>query len=1043
MIRQIVESSLKLRVLLIAAAAVIMVVGVGELRRMPIDVLPEFAPPYVEIQTEAPGLSANEVEDLVTLNVEELVAGVPWLQTMRSRSVPGLSSVVMIFHRGTDLMRARQMVQERLTLAYALPNASKPPVMMQPMSATSRVAMIGLSSTQVSLIDLSVLTRWTIKPRLLGVPGVANVAVWGDRDRQLQVQIDPQRLRAHGVTQSQIIQTTGNALWISPLTFLEASFPGAGGWIDGPQQRLEVRHVLPLSTPADLAKVTVEGNSSLRLGDVANVVEGHPPLIGDALLTGGPGLLLVVEKLPGANTLEVTRGVEAALAELRPGLPGVQLDASVYRSANFIEMAFGNLSKALLIAAVLGVLILGAVLYDWRAVLISLVVVPLSLVAATLLVRASGGTFNTMVLAGLVMALAVVVDEAIVSVDAVLRRLRKRREEGKGVSTFRLAVEAAVEVRVPLLYATLILLLAVVPVFLMEGVAGAFFTPLALSYTLAVLAAMAVATTVTPALGVLLLRDQPLDRRAAPPVRWLQHRYAPVLARTINAPRTALITAGVITVVGLAAWPWLEQSLLPSFKERYVRIDWVGAPGTSHPAMVRMMTLASHDVQSIPGVSGAYVHVGRAVTGDQVVDVNAGQLWVGIDPKANYDSTVAGIQAVVDGYPGLARRVDSYLTDRIREVLAGSSQSIVIRIYGKKRDVLRAKADEVRQALAPIAGLSDLRVDGYVEQPQVEIQVNLAAAEPYGLKPGDVRRAAATMYAGLNVGFLFEAQKMYDVVVWGTPELRNSVSDIRDLLLDTPRGGHVRLGDVADVRVASSPTVIHHEALQNRIDVLADVRGGDLASVVDAVEDRLDSVEFPVEYYPALLGETVEREAAEDRLLSFALAVAVGILLLLQAAFRSWRVSALFFLALPMALAGGVVGALLDGATVSLGTLIGFLGVLAIAVRHGIMLIKHYQHLEEHEREPFGPALVLRGTRERFAPIVITAVTTAAAMVPLVVLGQIAGLEIVHPIAVVILGGLVTTTIFNLHVVPALYLRFGAKREADLGLLPDTGGVPS
>ncbi|HEV8265297.1 MAG TPA: efflux RND transporter permease subunit [Gemmatimonadales bacterium] len=1041
MMRKIVEQSLRLRVLVIAAAAVTMVVGVGQLERMPVDVLPEFAPPYVEIQTEALGLSANEVEDLVTLNVEEMVAGVPWLQTMRSRSVPGLSSVVMIFQPGTDLMRARQMVQERLTLAYALPNASKPPVMMQPLSATSRVAMIGLSSKTVSLIDLSVLTRWTIKPRLLGVPGVANVAVWGDRDRQLQVQIDPERLRARGVTQSQIIQTAGNALWISPLTFLEASFPGTGGWIDGPQQRLEVRHVLPLSAPGDLAKVTVEGRPSLRLGDVANVVEGHPPLIGDALLTGSPGLLLVVEKLPGANTLEVTRGVEAALAELRPGLPGVELDSSVYRSASFIEMAFANLTKALLIAAVLGVVILGLVLYNWRAALIGLVAIPLSLVTATALVRLAGGTLNTMVLAGLVIALGVVVDEAILSIYAVLRRVRQRREQAGSESGVRIAVEAALAVRGPMLYATLILLLAVVPVFLMQGVSGTFFKPLALSYTLALVAALVVATIVTPALGLLLLRDETLDRRAAPLVRWLQHRYAPMLARTINAPRSALITAGVIAVVGLAAWPWLEQSLLPSFKERYLRIDWIGAPGTSHPAMVRMMGLASAELRSIPGVKAAQVHVGRAVTGDQVVDVNSGQLWVNIDPEADYDATVGAIQEVVDGYPGLTRRVESYLTDRIREVLAGSSQSIVVRIYGKKRDVLRAKAEEVRQALAEIDGISDLRVDGYVEQPQVEIQVNLAAAEPHGLKPGDVRRAAATMYAGLNVGFLFEAQKMYDVVVWGTPELRNSVSDIRDLLLDTPRGGHVRLGDVADVRIASSPTVIYHEALQNRIDVVADVRGSDLAAVVEAVDNRLDEVEFPVEYYPTLLGEAVEREAAEERMLGFALAVAVGILLLLQAAFRSWRLAGLFFLGLPVALAGGVVAALLDGGTISLGTLIGFLGVLALAVRHGIILIRHYQHLEEQEREPFGPALVLRGTREMFASIVITAVTTAAVMVPLIVFGRVAGLEIVHPIAVVILGGLVTATVFNLHIVPALYARFGAKREADLGLLAEGGSA--
>jgi CzcA family heavy metal efflux pump len=1035
MMRRIVEASLRLRVLVIAAAAVIMVVGVGRIRNMPVDVLPEFAPPYVEIQTEALGLSANEVEDLVTLNVEEMVAGVPWLQTMRSRSVPGLSSVVMIFLPGTDLMRARQMVQERLTLAYALPNASKPPVMMQPMSATSRVAMIGLSSKDVPLIDLSVLTRWTIKPRLLGVPGVANVAVWGDRDRQLQVQIDPERLRARGVTQSQVIQTAGNALWISPLTFLEASFPGSGGWIDGPQQRLEVRHVLPLSTPQDLAKVTVEG-SSLLLGDVATVVEGHPPLIGDAVLKDGPGLLIVVEKLPGTNTLEVTRGIEAALAELRPGLDKVELDVSIFRSASFIEASFANLRTALIIAAAIAVLILGALLYDWRAALISLVVIPLAVVAAVVLVGLMGGTINTVVLTGLVIALAAVVDDAILGVDTMLRRVRRREDPTTETGV---VVESTHEVRGPMLYATAILLLAVVPVFLMEGLAGAFFQPLALSFTLALLAAMVVALTITPALGFLLLRRRPLEQRVSPFIAWLQRGYDRMLARTLAAPRRAFVAAVAIVAVGVGVWPLLTQSLLPSFKERYLRIEWAGSPGTSHPEMIRVMSLASRELRSIPGVSGAYAHVGRAITGDQVVDVNAAQLWVGIDPKADYDSTVAAIQEAVDGYPGLANHVQSYLSGRIREVLAGASQSVVVRIFGKKRDVLRAKAEEVRQALASVDGLVDVRVDGYVEQPQVQIQVKLAAAAPHGLKPGDVRRAAATMYAGLNVGFLFEEQKMYDVVVWGTPELRNSISDVRNLLLDTPRGGHVRLGEVADVRIAPAPTVIYHEALQNRIDVVADVRGRDLAAAVDAVEGELDNIQFPVEYYPAVLGESAEREAALERMLGFALAVLIGILLLLQAAFRNWRLALVFLLALPVALAGGVFGALADGGVFSLGSLMGFLGVFAIAVRHGILLIRRYQQIEKREGEPFGPELILRGTRERFAPIVVTVVTTAAAMLPLVVLGEIAGLEIAHPIAVVILGGLVTATLFTLHVVPALYLRYG--RKSGIGFAEDARRV--
>ncbi|HKA58563.1 MAG TPA: efflux RND transporter permease subunit [Gemmatimonadales bacterium] len=1024
MIRHIIEASVRLRVLVVAAAVVVMVLGIGRVRNMPVDALPEFAPPYIEIQTEALGLSATEVENLVTLNVEELLAGVPWLETMRSKSVPGMSSIMMIFEPGTNIWRARQMVQERLTGAYALPNASKAPIMIQPLSATSRVAMIGLSSKTVPLMDLSVLARWTIKPRLLGIPGVANVAVWGDRDRQLQVQFDPDRLAAHGVTQHQIIETTGNSLWISPLTYLEASHPGAGGWLDGPQQRLEVRHVLPISRPKDLARVRIAG-SSLLLGDVANVVEGHPPLIGDAVLSDGPGLLLVIEKLPGANTLEVAKGVDVALSELRHGLPGVDLDPSIYRSASFIETAFSNLGQALVIAAVLAIVLLTVLLHDWRAALISLVTIPLSLVAAGAVVGYMGGTLNTMVLAGMVIALAVVVDEAIVGVDAT--------RHGRGPDQIGRA-------RGPMLFATMILLLAVVPVFLMEGVAGDFFRPLALTYTVALLAALVVALTVTPALAA-VLRRRSLEQRGAGFVGRLQGIYSGILARTIRVPVATLATAVVLIVAGAAIWPLLNQSLLPSFREGYLRIDWVGAPGTSHPEMSRIMTLASRELRKVNGVAGAYVHVGRAVTGDQVVGVNSSQLWVRIAPSADYDATVSAVRSVVNGYPGLAHDVRSYLSGTIREVLAGASQSVVVRIYGKKRDVLRAKADEVREALAPVSGLVDLHVAGYVEQPAVEIQVDLAKADPYGVKPGDVRRAAATMFSGLNVGFLFEEQRVFDVVVWGVPEKRNSVSDIGNLLIDTPRGGHVRLRDVADVRIVPSPTVIHHEALQNRIDVVADVRGRDLATVVDEVESRLDNVEFPVEYYPAVLGESAEREAAEERVMSFALAVGIGILLLLQAAFRSWRMSAAFFLAMPAALAGGVFGALIDGASLSLGSLMGFIGVLAIAVRHGVMLVRHYQDLEEQDGMRFGPELVRRGTEERFMSIIVTSLITMAALLPLVIFGSRTGLEIVHPIAAVMLGGLVTTVVFTLYVVPALYLRFGARREADLGLGTETSEV--
>src|SRR5437879_3765371 len=504
MMRWIVGTSLQFRFLVVGLAAMLMVFGVTRLRDMPVDVFPEFSPPTAEIQTEAIGLAAPEVESLVTLNTEELLAGVPWLKAMRSQSVTGMSSVQLIFEPGTNLMRALQLVQERLILSYLLPNVSQRPVMLNPVSATSRTMMIAVSSRKLSMIELSVLSRWTIKPRLMGVPGVANVSIWGQRERQLQVQIDPEQLQKQKVTLEQIVKTAGDALYVSPLTFLNASFPGTGGWIDTPNQRLGVQHVLPISSPEDLARVPVDG-ASVRLGDVARVVEGHPLLIGAAFHNGGAGLLLLIEKFPGANTLEITRGVETALDALRLGLPGVDVDSRIFRAATFIEMAFENLGIALLLGGVLVVLALGAFMASWRTALICLIAIPLSLLVAAVVLSLRGATLNTMVLAGFVIAMAVIVDDAIIAVEHIGLRLRQRRSEGSDQSIASVIWDASLEVSRPVLYATLIALLAVAPAFFMEGLSGAFFTPLAVSYVLAVVASTVVALTVAPALGLLIL----------------------------------------------------------------------------------------------------------------------------------------------------------------------------------------------------------------------------------------------------------------------------------------------------------------------------------------------------------------------------------------------------------------------------------------------------------------------------------------------------------------------------------------------------------
>jgi CzcA family heavy metal efflux pump len=1044
-IRWTVGWSLKSRSVVLVLAMALLAFGVTQLRSMPVDILPEFTPPTVELQTEALGLSAAEVEELITVPLEQdLLNGVAWLDTIRSESIPGLSRIELIFEPGTDLLRARQVVEERLTQAHALPQVSKPPQMLQPLSSTSRVMMVGLSSKQLSSIEMSVLARWTIRPRLMGVPGVANVAIWGQRERQLQVQPDPERLRKHGVTLNQVVETTGNALAVSPLTFLEASTPGTGGFIDTPNQRLGIRHVLPIVTPDDLAQVAVDGTKrqgtgrALRLGDVAKVVEDHQALIGDAVNGESPGLLLVIEKFPGANTLDVTHGVDDALAALGPGLSGVEVDSSLFRPASFVEAAVGNLTTALLLGALLLVLVFGVFLFQWRSALISVVSVLLSVLAALAVLYLRGATVNAIVLAGLVMALGAIVDDAIVDIENIARRLRQHRQEGGDKPVAKVIFDAAVEVRSPIAYATLIMVVAVLPVFFMEGLAGAFLPPLVLPYLLAIAASMLVALFVTPALSLLLLSRAPLERREPPLARLLQRGYERALAPIVQTPGRALVAGAagmVVVLLGLAMVPLLRQDLAPSFKDTNLLIRLDGAPGTSHPEMTRITTQASKELREIPGVREVGAHVGRAVMSDQVVGVNSSELWISVDPSADYDKTVASIQEVVVGYPGLDSDVLTYPKQRIDAVLGRAHNGLVVRVYGQDLDVLRSKAEEVRKLLAGIDGTADQQVERLVEEPTVEIEVDLAKAQQVGIKPGDVRRAAATMLSGIQVGSLFEEQKVFDVVVWGAPEVRSSLTDIRALLVDVPGGGHVQLGQVADVRVKPALSVIRHDSVSRSLDVTASVSGRSLGSVVSDVEAALKSVRFPLEYHAEVLGDSTDRQAAQQRTLVIAAIAGVVIFLLLQAAYGSWRLATAAFLTLPMALVGGVLAVLATGAVLSLGALVGFVLVLGIAARNGVMLVSHCQHLEQGEGEAFGPGLVMRGARERLSAILLTAVATAFALLPLVVLGNVPGHEILQPMAVVVIGGLVSSTLLNLFVAPALYLGFGSSTEGR----PDAG----
>jgi CzcA family heavy metal efflux pump len=1007
---------------------VLMGYGIIQLPEMAVDVYPEYNPPLVEVQTEALGLSATEVEALLTVPMEaDLLNGVAWLENIYSDSVAGLSSILMVFEPGTDPIRARQMVQERLTEAYALPNVSTPPTMLQPLSTTSRAMMVSLSSDDLSLIDMGVLARWNIAPRLTGVPGVANVAIWGLREWQLQVLVDPEDLQEMGISLNHIIDTTGEALWVSPLSYLASSSPGTAGWIDTPNQRLSIRHELPISSAEDLMKLPVKG-TAYNLGEVSEVVEDHQPLIGDAVLKDGPGLLLVIEKFPDANTLEVTRGVEDALEAMKPGLTGIDIDTTVFRPANYIELASGNLTTVLILGAVLLLLVLIVFYWDWRPTLVSLVAIPVSFVTALLVLYLFGSTLNVMLLAGLVVAIGIIVDDAIIDPENIRRRLRRHDGETYSETKENIIVDAAAEMRNPIVFAILILLLVMLPVFLIQGVSGAFFQPFNIAFVLAMLVAMLVALTLTPALSMVLLSNH--ERRQSLLVNWFERSYSGILARTIKAPRLAYVSAAVIVLLSLVALPFLDLSLMPTFKQTDLRIQWDTAPGTSRTEMNRIVTQVTGELQAIPGVRNIGAHVGRAITGDQISGINSGEIWVSLDPAAEYNATVVAIQEVVGGYPGIFRDVDNYQPGRIGQVLLGAQdKDVVVRIYGYEFDVLNSMAQEVETALSNIAGVVDLQVEHLDVEPQVEIEVDLAAAERYQLKPGDVRRSTTTLLSGLRVGNLYEEQKVFDVVVWGEPDVRANLTDLENLLIDTPGGGHVLLSEVAAIRIAPTPINIKRDAVSRYIDVTANVAGRSYGAVVADIENSFEGIDPPLEYHVELLGDYAGQRASQQRTLLFAAVAAVGIILLLQAAFWSWHLALAAFITVLASLAGGVLIALLAGGEISLGSLFGFLAVLAIAVRSNIVLTKHLQHLEQEEGEEFSPELVVRGAAERLRPILMTAFAVGLAVLPLAVAGPMPGLEILHPMAVVLLGGLVTSTLLSLFVLPALYLRYGMKTE--------------
>ena len=1023
MIRGFVRGSMKLRGLVIGLAATIIAVGIATLPDAPADVYPEFTPPYVEIQTESLGLSAAEVEQFLTVPLEaDLLNGVEGVDVIRSSSTPGLSSIVLVFEQGFDVYKGRQLVQERLTQlgGAAFPNVSKPPTMLPPLSSSSRVMMIGLSSDELTPIQQSVIARWTIRPRLMGVQGVANVAVWGMRDQQIQVQVDPEKLQKEDVTLNQVIRTAGNAQIASPVSYLEASVPGTGGFIETPSQRLPIRNVFDnIASPEALGKVPVEDTAGrLRLTDVANVVEAHQPLIGDAVVNDGNGLILVVEKFPGADTAEVTKSVETELANLKAGLEGIESDTTIFSPADYVETAENNLALSGGIAALLLILALIAFVRRWRQVFISVVAIPTSLVAAALVMHWNGGSFNAISIAGLALALTLVVDAAVTGADALTRS--------------RDVAGATQAVARPMVYATLIALLVALPLLVLEGRPGAFIEPLVFAFLTAVVAATVVAVTLVPALGAVL----PPKEKASDDGR-LGARYRTVLPKVVGTPMVAVALVG--TVIVALVMPFLSRSVVPDLKDHAVLVRLESPTGTSNVQMTKTATELSSRLRDLEGVTNVAASVGRAVTGDRIVDVNSGELIVKIDEDADYDETVEEIRRASDSTNGAVSTVSTYLDDRVRtigallsgentvngdgmDVFVGADKPIRVRVYGQDPKVLEAQAAKVEKIVSGVEGVRGATIEAPEEQPTLEIEVDLDKAQKVGVKPGDVRRAEAILLQGILVGSVFDDQKVFDVIVQGNPAIAKDTEAVRSLLIDRPDGGHVRLNQIADIRDGSTPTVIKRDEVSRKLDITLDVGGRSVEAVADDLEQRLRKVDMPLEYHAKVIDRTVADEVNSGQSIAFGLAALLAILLLMQAAVRSWRLAGLAYLALPSALLGGVVALLIlgDGLTIATGS--GLLAVFVLAVRNTLATLDPVgsdgarKSASERREEVFARA------QERLGPVVSSSLAIAAVMLPFAVFGPRVGLEILQPMAIVVLGGLVTTVAHALLVVPALSL---------------------
>ncbi|MBI4644971.1 MAG: efflux RND transporter permease subunit [Deltaproteobacteria bacterium] len=1021
----IVRFALRRRGAVIALAIIVMAYGLYTLTRTQYDVFPEFASPQVAIRTEAPGLSPEQVEALVTRPIESAVIGAGGITSVLSSSIQGLSAIQVNFSPNIDVYRARQLVAERLvSLPGKLPLEAKPPVLTPLTSSTGTVMVLGLTSASRSLLEVRTTARWLVKPRLLAVPGVAGVVSFGEGVKQFQIQVKPERLLKYHLGLTEVLAAARRATGVRGAGFIETA-----------NQRLVLQTEGQSFTPAQLADVVLvhRAGASVRLGDVATVTAAQEPPIGAGLINGQPGIVMVVNAQYGANTLEVTHRLDQALRELRPDLEreGLALHPNLFRPANFIQTAIHNVLSALAIGAVLVIIVLFLFLFNFRTAAISCTAIPLSLLAGIIVMERLGFSLNTMTLGGLAIAIGEIVDDAVIDVENILRRLRENRGQANPRPILQVILAASLEVRAAVVFATLAVILVFFPILTLSGVAGRLFSPLGAAYILAVLASLLVALMVTPALCLLILGRRELPPHDPPVMRRLKNGYRRLLGRVDRHPR--LVTLGVILLMGsaLAALPFLRGSFLPEFREGHIIVHMVMVPGTSLEESLRLGGRVTRELLKLPYVQSVAQKAGRAEAGGEARGPNASEIEVNLKPGRQPTSVESEIRRVVDQIPGASFTVNTFLTERLEETISGYGAAVVINVFGNDLDVLDHKAQEIVAVLQKIPGAADIQVQSRTGAPQIAIRLKRAALLRWGLDPVSALEAIHTAYQGSLVGQIYQGERVFDTTVILPPQERQTVAALGQLPLRTPNGTYLPLKELADIQATSGRFAVLHQGARRVQTVTCNVTGRNSSALVAEARRRvLSQVSFPPGVYAEFTGTAAAQARAQRDLLFHALLAAVGIVLLVSAIAGHWRNVLLLLLNLPFALAGGVLAVLLTGRTMSLGSLVGFITVFGITLRNAIMMLSHYQHLVAVEGVNWSPEAAVRGASERLAPILMTALVTALGLLPLAIGSQRPGQEIVGALAIVVLGGIATSTALNLLVLPTLALRFG--RFADI-----------